>query len=263
MQRRYDGRRVLVTGAGSGIGRGIALRLLTEGATLVAADITEEGLKETAEKAGSLENVGADDDPRARLETVRVDVSDPESVRAGVAAGIEFLGGLDVLVNAAGIMRTSHTHDMSFESWNQVIGVNLTGTFLMVQAAVPTLLRGDHPVIVNFSSTAAFGAHPYMAAYSASKGGVNAMTHALALEYSKQGLRAVNIVPGGITTGITSNLETPPDADPDLFARLIGWLDGGALGSPEDVAGVVAMVGSEDGRYITGSEIRVDGGALM
>ncbi|RDI52753.1 SDR family NAD(P)-dependent oxidoreductase [Nocardia mexicana] len=254
MQRRYDGRRVLVTGAGSGIGRGIALRLLAEGATLVAADIAEEGLKETVEAAA---------DHRDRLQTVRVDVSNPDSVREAVADGVEFLGGLDVLVNAAGIMRTAHTHEMPFESWNQVIGVNLTGTFLMVQAALPALLQGEHPVIVNFSSTSAFGAHPYMAAYSASKGGVNAMTHAIALEYAKQGLRAVNIVPGGITTGITSNLEVPEDTDWSLMARLTGWLDNGALGHPEDVAGAVAMVACEEGRYITGSEIRVDGGALM
>ncbi|GAB2689724.1 SDR family NAD(P)-dependent oxidoreductase [Nocardia thraciensis] len=254
MQRRYDGRRVLVTGAGSGIGRGIALRLLGEGATLVAADIAEEGLKETVEAAA---------DHRDRLQTVRVDVSNPDSVRAAVADGVEFLGGLDVLVNAAGIMRTAHTHEMPFESWNQVIGVNLTGTFLMVQAALPSLLQGEHPVIVNFSSTSAFGAHPYMAAYSASKGGVNAMTHAIALEYAKQGLRAVNIVPGGITTGITSNLEVPEDTDWSLMARLTGWLNNGALGHPEDVAGAVAMVACQEGRYITGSEIRVDGGALM
>lgn len=90
-------------------------------------------------------------------------------------------------------------------------------------------------------------------------------THAIGLEYAKQGLRAVNIVPAGITSGITTEsiTEQPEDADWTLFARLTGWLNGGALGSPEDIAGVVAMVGSDDGRYITGTEIRVDGGALM
>ncbi len=255
MQRRYDGRRVLVTGAGSGIGRGVARRLLAEGATLVAADISEPGLKETAESI--------DADARARLHTVVIDVSDAESVRAGVATGVESLGGLDVLVNAAGIHRAAHTHEMPLESWNQVIAINLTGTFLMIQAAIPHLLESGDPVVVNFSSTAAHSAHPYMAAYSASKGGVNAMTRAIALEYAKKGLRAVNIVPGGINTGLTSNLDVPPDTDWKLFTRLMGWLNGGALGNPEDVAGAVAMVASEDGRYITGSEIRVDGGALM
>jgi len=255
MQRRYEGRRVLVTGAGSGIGRGITLRLLAEGATLVAADIAEAGLKETAETAPASD--------RERLQTVRIDVSDPGSVREGTGRAFDTLGGLDVLVNAAGIMRAAHTHEMPFEEWNQVIGVNLTGTFLMCQAALPNLLQGDHPVIVNFSSTAAFGANPYMAAYSASKGGINALTHSLALEYVKQGLRAVNIVPGGINSGITSGLQLPADADWSLLARLTGWIDGGALGHPQDIAGVVAMVASEDGRYMTGTELRVDGGALM
>jgi len=255
MQRRYEGRRALVTGAGSGIGRGVALRLLAEGATLVAADIAEAGLKQTAETAPEPE--------RGRLQTVRIDVSDPASVREGSTQALEMLGGLDVLVNAAGILRAAHTHEMPLEDWNQVIGVNLTGTFLMCQAALPQLLRGEHPVIVNFSSTAAFGSNPYMAAYSASKGGVNALTHSLALEYVKQGLRAVNIVPGGINTGITSGLQLPPDVDLSLLARLTGWMNGGALGDPQDIAGVVAMVASEDGRYMTGTEIRVDGGALM
>ncbi|MGV9680057.1 SDR family NAD(P)-dependent oxidoreductase [Nocardia sp. NPDC003482] len=255
MQRRFDGRRVLVTGAGSGIGRAVVHRLLDEGATLVGVDVSEAGLKETVENAAA--------DSRSRLHTVVLDVSDPESVRSGSAAAVEFLGGLDVLVNAAGIHRSAHTHEMSLESWNQIIGVNLTGTFLMVQAAIPHLLASSHPVIVNFSSTAAHGAHPYMAAYAASKGGVNAMTKAIALEYSKQGLRAVNIVPGGIATGLTQSFSAPDDADWNLLSRLTGWLNNGAFGEPEDVAAAVAMVASDDGRYITGSEIRVDGGALM
>lgn len=255
MDRRYDGRRVIVTGAGSGIGQGIALRLLAEGATLVAADINETGLASTLEAAPA--------DQRERLRTLTVNVADQDSTRAGVAEAIEFLGGLDVLVNAAGIMRAGHLHEMSLETWNQVIGVNLTGTFLMIQAALPALLESQHGVVVNFSSTSAFGAAPYVGAYAASKAGVNALTHSLALEYVKQGLRAVNIVPGAILTGITSGFELPADADWNLMARLPGWLEGGSFGKPEDIAGVVAMVASDDGRYMTGTELRVDGGALM
>ncbi|MFC9996025.1 SDR family NAD(P)-dependent oxidoreductase [Nocardia sp. NPDC127526] len=253
--RRYDGRRVLVTGAGSGIGQGVALRLLEEGARLVAADINEPGLAATVEAVPA--------DQRDRLHTVPLDVADPESVRTATAAALEFLGGLDVLVNAAGIMRAAHTHEMPLETWNQVITVNLTGTFLMCQAALPALVDSGHGVIVNFSSTSAFGSVPYMAAYAASKAGVNALTHALALEYVKKGVRAVNIVPGGISTGITSGLNLPADADWTLLARLPGWLEGGMLGKPEDIAGVVAMAASDDGRYMTGTELRVDGGALM
>ncbi|MEU7139517.1 SDR family NAD(P)-dependent oxidoreductase [Nocardia sp. NPDC046473] len=254
--RRYDGRRVVVTGAGSGIGQGIALRLLDEGAQLVAADIDEPGLAATAEKAG---------DAAERLRTVAVNVADPESVRAATATALDFLGGLDVLVNGAGILRPARTHEMPLDAWNQVIGVNLTGTFLMTQAALPALVESGHGVVVNISSTAAFSAAPYLAAYAASKGGVNAFTHAIALEYAKQGLRAVNIVPAGITSGITTKSirDQPEGFDPKLFARMTGWLNGGALGSPEDIAGVVAMVASDDGRYMTGTEIRIDGGALM
>ncbi|MBF6324315.1 SDR family NAD(P)-dependent oxidoreductase [Nocardia cyriacigeorgica] len=254
--RRFDGRRVVVTGAGSGIGQGIALRLLDEGAQLVAVDIDEPGLAATADKAG---------DAADRLRTVRLDIADQDSVRTGTETALEFLGGLDVLVNSAGILRPARTHEMPLDAWDTVIRVNLTGTFLMTQAALPALLDSGRGVVVNLSSTAAFQGSPYLAAYAASKGGVASFTHAIALEYAKQGLRAVNIVPAGITSGITTKsiLEQPEGFDPSLFARLTGWLNGGALGSPEDIAGVVAMVASDDGRYMTGTEIRVDGGALM
>ncbi|MEC3951860.1 SDR family NAD(P)-dependent oxidoreductase [Nocardia sp. CDC153] len=255
MSSRFEGRRVIVTGAGSGIGQAVAVRLLEEGARLVAADVSEAGLAATVDAVPA--------EQRDRLRTLTVDISDQDTVRAATAAAHEFLGGLDVLVNAAGILRAAHTHDMPLADWNRVIAVNLTGTFLMIQANLPALVESGHGVIVNFSSTAAFGSNPYMAAYSASKAGVNALTHSIALEYVKKGLRAVNIVPGGISTGITSGLALPADADWSLMARLPGWIEGGALGKPEDIAGVVAMVASDDGRYMTGTELRVDGGALM
>ena len=256
--QRYEGRRVLVSGAGSGIGQGVALRLLAEGARLVAVDVDAAGLELTAKDAG--------DDAADRLKTVIVDISDQESVRAGYAEAREFLGGLDVLVNAAGILRTAHTHEMPLEDWNRVIGINLTGTFLMVQEALPSLLESPHGgVVVNFSSTSAYFGAPYMAAYAASKGAVSAFTHAIALEYVKKGLRAVNIAPGGIRSGITTKsiLDLPKDIDGQLFAKLGGMVDGGNLGTPADIAGVVAMVASDDGKYISGTEIRVDGGAYM
>ncbi|MEU1984676.1 SDR family NAD(P)-dependent oxidoreductase [Nocardia sp. NPDC019395] len=253
---RYEGRRVLVTGAGSGIGQGVALRLLDEGARLVAADVNEPGLAGTVEKAGDVDG---------RLSTVAVDIADIDSVRAAAGTALQNLGGLDMLVNCAGILKPARTHEMPLDAWNRVITVNLTGTFLMTQALLPALLESGRGVVVNLSSTSAFQAAPYLAAYAASKGGVASFTHAIGLEYAKQGLRAVNIVPAGITSGITTEsiMEQPEGADGSLFARLTGWLDGGALGTPEDIAGVIAMVGSDDGRYITGTEIRVDGGALM
>ncbi|MCB5170220.1 SDR family oxidoreductase [Streptomyces bambusae] len=251
---RYEGRRVLITGAGSGIGRATVHRILAEGGRVHAVDVSEDGLKTTAEQA---EAAGT----AARLTTGQLDISDEAAVKEGTAAAVDALGGIDVLVNAAGILRSEHTHKTTLDLWNTVLAVNLTGTFLMVRESLAALLAGDRPVIVNFSSTSASFAHPYMAAYAASKGGIQSMSHALAAEYSKQGLRVVCVAPGSIESGMTTGTGPglPDDTDWSLFAKLAPALGQGFAG-PETVAGVVAMLGSEDGAFITGTEIRIDGG---
>ncbi|MDI2125764.1 SDR family NAD(P)-dependent oxidoreductase [Yinghuangia seranimata] len=260
---RFDDRRILVTGAGSGIGQATALRLLAEGGHVVAADVVPDGLAATVARASS---AGLD---VARLHTLVLDIADEASVVAGVQGAVSTLGGLDVLVNAAGILRASHTHETSLELWNRIVTVNLTGTFLVTRSALPALLSTGRGVVVNFSSTSAEFAHPYMAAYAASKGGVQSFTHALALEYGKQGLRAVNVAPGSIKSGITDTTAgyLPEDTDWSLFAKLSPILDAGVesasgapMAGPETVAGVIAMLASDDGAFITGTEIRVDGG---
>ncbi|MFD6230717.1 SDR family NAD(P)-dependent oxidoreductase [Streptomyces sp. NPDC060232] len=251
---RYEGRRVLITGGGSGIGRATVHRLLAEGGRVHAVDVSEAGLKATAEHAAA---AGHGD----RLTTALLDISDENAAREGVAAATRALGGIDVLVNAAGILRSAHTHQTTLDLWNQVIAVNLTGTFLMIRESLPALLVGEKPVVVNFSSTSASFAHPYMSAYAASKGGIQSMTHALAAEYSKQGLRFVSVAPGSIESGMTTGNGPglPEDTDWSLFAKLAPAIGQGFAG-PEAVAGVVAMLGSEDGAFITGTEIRIDGG---
>jgi NAD(P)-dependent dehydrogenase (short-subunit alcohol dehydrogenase family) len=259
---RFEGRRVLVTGAGSGIGQATALRLLAEGGKVVAADVVAEGLEATAKLAAE---AGTD----ANLTTQLLDISDEAAVVAGVKQAVDTLGGLDALINVAGILRAAHTHETSLELWNRIVGVNLTGTFLVTREALPALLANPKSVVVNFSSTSAEFAHPYMAAYAASKGGVQSFTHALALEYGKQGLRAVNICPGSIKSGITDSTPgyLPQDSDWALFNKLTPILTtdhanpaGATMSGPETIAGVVAMVASDDGAFITGTEIRVDGG---
>ncbi|WP_079044817.1 MULTISPECIES: SDR family oxidoreductase [unclassified Streptomyces] len=256
---RYEGRRALITGGGSGIGQATVLRVLAEGGRVVAADISEDGLKDTVAKAG---------DAADRLTTVVLNVGDEASVRAGVAAAVEALGGLDVLVNAAGILRSSHTHETSLDSFEQVLRINLTGTFLMIREAIPALLEGNGSAVVNFSSTSAMFAHPYMAAYAASKGGIQSMTHALAAEYAGRGIRFTAVQPGSISSGMTDGTGAsrqsvgpglPEDADLSLFVKLAPALGQGFAG-PETVAGVVAMLASDDGRFITGTEVRIDGG---
>ncbi|WDM15964.1 SDR family oxidoreductase [Streptomyces lavenduligriseus] len=256
---RYEGRRALITGGGSGIGQATVLRVLAEGGSVVAADVSERGLRDTAERAAGYAD---------RLTTVVIDVADETSVRAGVAATTAALGGLDVLVNAAGILRSSHSHETSLEEFTRVLQVNLVGTFLVIREAIPALLAGRDAAVVNFSSTSAVFAHPYMAAYAASKGGVQSMTHALASEYASRGIRFTAVQPGSISSGMTdgsgaSGLSNgpglPADADMSLFAKLSPALGQGFAG-PETVASVVAMLGSRDGAFITGTEIRVDGG---
>lgn len=256
--KRLANNRILVTGAASGIGQATTLRLLDEGAAVVAADISADGLAKTRAEAGSNE----------RLTTVEMNVGDETSVVNGVRSAVDTLGGLDSLVNAAGILRAAHTDQLSLDDWNQIIGVNLTGTFLVVREALPSLLTNPRSAIVNFSSTSASFAHPYMAAYAASKGGIQSFTHALALEYASKGLRAVCVAPGSIKSGITDATAgyIPPDADWALFGRLSPIMpttlesSGAPMAGPDAVAGVIAMLVSDDGAFITGTEIRIDGG---
>ncbi|WP_328732751.1 SDR family oxidoreductase [Streptomyces caniferus] len=254
---RFDGRRTLITGAGSGIGRATVHRILAEGGRVVAADIDAAGLQGTADRAAA-------DGGAGRLETTVLDIADEAAVRTAVTAAVSALGGLDVLVNAAGILRSSHTHHTSLAEFQQVITVNLTGTFLMIRESLPALLEGREPVVVNFSSTSASFAHPYMSAYAASKGGIQSMTHAIASEYGKQGLRAVCVAPGSIASGMTSGPVPglPEDADTSLFDKLFPAI-GEGFASPDTVAGVIAMLASRDGAFITGTEIRIDGGTHM
>ncbi|MCX4689043.1 SDR family oxidoreductase [Kitasatospora purpeofusca] len=252
---RFDGRNVLITGGGSGIGRATVHRILAEGGRVVAVDVSEEGLRSTLDRATA-------DGTADRLTTAVLDVSDEAAVRAVVAGAVDELGGLDVLVNAAGILRSAHTHETGLDFWNRIVAVNLTGTFLMTREALPALLAGGKGVVVNFSSTSATFAHPYMAAYAATKGGIQSFTHAIAAEYAKQGLRAVCVAPGSIDSGMTNNPGLPADADFSLLAKLSPALGQGFAG-PETVAGVIAMLASDDGAFVTGTELRIDGGTHM
>lgn len=242
------------------------LRILEEGGRVVAADISESGLKDTVAKADPCDG---------RLTTVQVDIGDEQSVRDGVAQATTSLGGLDTLVNAAGILRSAHFLETTLTDFEQVVRINLIGTFLMTRAAIPALRHGVGPAVVNFSSTSAVFAHPYMSAYAASKGGIQAMTHALAMEFSKEGIRFNCVQPGSISSGMTDGTGEskqsvgpglPADVDFSLFGKVqpvLPLADGSLFAAPDAVAAVVAMLGSPDAYFVTGTEVRVDGGSHM
>jgi NAD(P)-dependent dehydrogenase (short-subunit alcohol dehydrogenase family) len=248
--KRFEGKVALVTGAASGIGRATALRLAEEGADLFCSDVQAEEVELSAKSAAEL---------GAKAEARTCDVSDPGDVADCVDACVERFGRLDVLCNIAGILRFDHFEDLEVDDWNRILAVNLTGTYLMCRAALPHLLEAGGN-IVNTSSTSALAGLAYGAAYGASKAGVIGLTRTLAVEYAKRGLRANAICPGSIKTPMTSGgAGLPENLDPDLIRRAMSL---GKPRGPEAVAGLIAMLASEDGAHINGEVIRVDGGTL-
>jgi len=246
---RFDGKVVLVTGAGSGIGKACAIRIAREGGAVFCVDLNAESVKATVDE---IETQGG-------LATAHgCDISQEMSVSDAVAACIAKYGSLYALVNMAGILRFDDTQQLALADWQRVIDVNLTGTMLLCRAVLPHLLESGGSII-NAASTAALSGLPCGVAYSASKGGVLAMTRSIAVEYAKRGVRANCVCPGDIKTGMTDGIGFPPSMDFDLLPRIMSL--SGAKG-PEALAGVIAMLASEDGIHITGEDIRVDGGTL-
>jgi len=246
---RFKDKVALITGGAAGIGRATAERLAAEGASLFLVDLQADALRDSAEKCRAL---------GAAVEVQTCDVSQAAQVESAVRACVDRFGKLDVLVNIAGILSLDHTHELSLERWNQVLSINLTGTFLFCRAALPHLLASGGN-IVNTSSTSALAGMPYGAVYGASKAGVLALTRTIAVEYAKKGLRANAVCPGSIKTAMGSRQHLPEGLDWELLKRAMP-LD--QARGPEVVASVIAMLASADGAHINGESIRVDGGTL-
>jgi NAD(P)-dependent dehydrogenase (short-subunit alcohol dehydrogenase family) len=242
---QFDGRVAIVTGAGSGLGRATAIQLAAEGAAVACLDIVTDAVEKTAAEIGGT----------ARAYTA--DVSDPASVRAAVDCAAKDLGRPELVFNCAGIGRFSHSEETPFEEWQKIIGVNLTGTFLVSQAALPYLLDGGGS-IVNIASNAGLMGQPYSAAYCASKGGVVNLTRALADEFIKRGVRVNAIAPGGIETPLQNEFTKMPEGVSwKEFRKVISPLGNS---QPEEIANIAIFVASDACRYMTGSIVSVDGG---
>jgi NAD(P)-dependent dehydrogenase (short-subunit alcohol dehydrogenase family) len=250
-ERRFEGRAALVTGAGSGLGHATARLLAAEGAHVACFDIAGDAADKTAAEVGEHSGVG---------KAFTVDVSDPKSVHDAVAGAWRDLGRPQVVVNCAGIGRFHHTHELSFEDWQRTLAVNLTGTFLVCQAALPHLMDGGGS-IVNIASNAGIKAQPFSAAYCASKAGVVHLTKCLADEYLKRGVRANCIAPGGIETPLQQAfMEFPEGVDWKMLRKVMSPLGNS---TPEEIAKVIAFVASDDCRYMTGSVVSIDGGITV
>jgi meso-butanediol dehydrogenase/(S,S)-butanediol dehydrogenase/diacetyl reductase len=247
--QRFEGRGALVTGAASGIGRATALRLSGEGATVVAVDVNADLLATMSEEAGAT---------GGSLSTLVADVGSEAGVDLLVAEAIDRLGKLDVVVNAAGVLSFSHTHEETLDEWSRLITINLTGTFLVCRRALPHLVSSGGN-IVNLASTAAHAGQPWAAAYAASKGGVLAFTRALAVEYAGAGVRANTISPGAIDTPITQAFHLPEGADSKLIHRVTPI---GGFGTPEGIAAAIAYVASDEASHMNGADILIDGATL-
>ena len=239
----------MVTGAASGIGRATAVRLAEEGAQLFLADITTTGLDETA---SSCRDLGA------TVHTVELDVRDDAACTAAVDAAASTMGSLDVLCNIAGVQRWSHSHEHSTEDYRLMVDVNLGGTFFCSRAAIPHLLE-TKGCIINTASTTSFDGLPYSAIYSATKGAVKMLTKSMGLEYAAQGVRVNAVAPGGITTGMSTEIAFPDDIDWNLVMRQNSPM---GMQPPTVISGVIAFLASDDASHINAETILIDGAAI-
>jgi NAD(P)-dependent dehydrogenase (short-subunit alcohol dehydrogenase family) len=244
---RFNGKITIVTGAGSGIARATARRFGSEGSVVACVDIDEAAAQKTA---GEITEAGGS------ASAFRCDVSDPTSVTATVASVASDLGAPNVLCNIAGVGNFAHTTELAFEEWQRVIGVNLTGTFLMCQSVLPHILENSGN-IVNTASNAGLQGLAYSAAYCASKGGVVQLTRALAIEYWKRGIRVNAIAPGGVDTPLSRGFTMPEGADMSFMDKMMTPF---GMAEPEDLASLFCYVASDEARYMTGAIVSMDAG---
>ena len=240
-----EGKRAVVTGAGQGIGRAIALKLVSVGGHVAVVDVYLEGAEAVAKEIA---------DSGGTAKAYKLDVSKADKVTEVMKEVAADLGGVEILVNNAGIARDNLIIRMSPDDWDRVIRVNLHGAFHCIRAVARTMMSQRYGRIVNISSVIGQVGNIGQANYAASKAGLVALTKTVARELGPRGITANAVAPGFIETAMTETLSEKVKED---FAAKIMLR---RLGSPEDVANVVAFLASDEGSYVTGQTVNVDGG---
>ena len=247
---RYVGKVAAITGVASGMGRCIALRLASEGATVFGMDINAEGLDEVAAEVADTASGGG------TITTRVTDIAEPAQCHAAITECVTQHGRLDVLGNIAAISWMKNTVDVTTDEWRKMFAINVDGTFFMCQAALPHILASEGNII-NIASNAAFMGSAYLVPYSATKGAVVQITRALATEFVKEPVRINAIAPGGTDTPMNRDYQLAENTDYKLLKRSMSFRP---LDNPEHIAALFAFLASDEAANIHGAIINADSG---
>jgi 3-oxoacyl-[acyl-carrier protein] reductase len=236
---RFAGRVLFATGAGSGLGAATARRFAAEGGRVAAVDLDGDRAAAVASELGAAIGLACD-------------VADEQSVRDAVDEARSQLGRIDCVLNSAGYVKFTPLEELSLQEWNRLLGVHLTGTFLVCKSTLPHLREAGGGSIVNIASIAALLARPHLAAYAAAKGGIISFSRQLALDAAKDNVRVNVIAPGSVRTPMTAGVYGEDEAPNSILAR---------LGEPDEIAAAACFLLSDDSSFFTAAMLVADGGA--